>query len=216
MEDPKELARQLRKPEGEAGIEVAARLNSTNVHITLHTYACAQPKNNHRVLEIGFGNGKLMPLLLKAAPDLSVSGIDFSATMVEEAKQHLRDEIDRKKIEIKLGTASAIPYPDNTFDSVCTINTIYFWENPLRDAGEVLRVLKPGGKVFIGIRPKAEAEGMAFTKYGFTLYHPDEAVELLRKAGFLNAHVIEKKDPPVVFNNVERLLTSCCIIGTKP
>jgi ubiquinone/menaquinone biosynthesis C-methylase UbiE len=214
-QDPKELAKQLRKPEGDEGIKVASNLNTSNVHITSYTYDCMNVASGERILEIGFGNGKLMPLLFERAPDIYLAGIDFSSTMVEEATRYLDDHIKRQRMEIKLGATSAIPYREGTFDKVCSINTLYFWDAPLEDAREVLRVLKPGGQVYIGIRPKEEVKNLEFTKHGFTLYDPEEAVDLLIRAGFSEAYFITRKDPPLTFNDKTYTLTSCCIVGKK-
>lgn len=213
--DPKELAKHLRRPEGEVGINVAEKLNSTNIHITTYVYDRMQVKGKEKVLEIGFGNGKLMPLLLDKAPDLFIAGIDYSETMVAEGISHLRQYIDAGSMELKTAPVSSIPYGDNTFDKVCTINTLYFWDSPLEEAAEVLRVLKPGGTVYIGIRPKEEARQLESTRYGFTLYEPEEAAALLLDAGFAAAGFTIQKDPSVNLDGKEYTFSSCCVTGRK-
>jgi len=212
--DPKELAAQLKKPEGEFGIKVAEMLNDTNRHITDFTYSHVPTAAGHHILEIGFGNGRLMPKLLDRG-NTKVSGIDFSADMVAEGKSILGSYIQAGKIELVEASVADIPFGDNSFDAVCTINTLYFWPNPLENAKEVLRVLKPGAPVLIGIRPKAEAEKIPTTKFGFTLYEDEEAIALLREAGFVQVEILKQKDPPIQFQGESMELTSLVVKGVK-
>lgn len=92
-------------------------------------------------MEIGFGNGRYISEILNKKDNLFYYGLDFSSTMVKQAEeliasQHLNNA---EAIEADL---SNNPFPNNTFDIALTINTIYFWNNPLEDAKEIYRVLK--------------------------------------------------------------------------
>ena len=62
---PSERARQLGSPEGEVGVELGLRLNNVNSKITDHVYARLGLEAGMNVLEIGFGNGRLLPDLLR-------------------------------------------------------------------------------------------------------------------------------------------------------
>ncbi|MFN6943329.1 MAG: class I SAM-dependent methyltransferase [Cytophagaceae bacterium] len=214
--DPKELAANLRKPEGEYGRKVAEMLNNTNRYITGFTYATINPEDGQHILEIGFGNGRLMPELLNKASNIKLTGIDFSMDMVEEGQEILKEHIDRGDIELLHASVESLPFGNDTFDAICTINTLYFWPDPLENAKEILRVLKPGHRVFIGIRPKKEAEKIPATKFGFTLYEQQDAIDLLEKAGFENVTIKEQSDPPIEFNGEKHVLKSWVIIGDKP
>src|SRR6266571_8251358 len=79
------MARLLGKPEGEAGRALSERLNRINADITAAVYRQLQLKPGERVLEIGFGNGRLLPELLACAEDLTYGGLDIAETMVAEA-----------------------------------------------------------------------------------------------------------------------------------
>ena len=213
--DPELLATHLRKPEGEIGMKVAEVLNSTNRYITRFTYKCCQPNSGHQILEIGFGNGVLMPALLKMASDISLVGIDFSKDMVDLGDKLLRSYVDKKEIELIHASVEALPFSDNCFNTICTINTLYFWPDPIENAKEVLRVLKPEGKMCIGIRPKQEIEVLPISQFGFQLYEENEAIELLKSAGFKNVHIQSQQDPPVEFGGEEMNLTSWVVMGVK-
>jgi ubiquinone/menaquinone biosynthesis C-methylase UbiE len=213
--DPQLLAAQLRKPEGEFGIKVAEMLNNTNQFITAFTYDCVNPASGEVILEIGFGNGKLMPQLLQKSSDIKLFGIDFSEEMVMQGKKNLKSWIEKEEIQLVTASVENMPFDDNYFDKIATINTLYFWPNPLNDAKEVLRVLKPGGKICIGIRPKEEAKKVPATKYGFQLYDQEEAIGLFQKAGFENVRIMSHQDPPFEFNGKMLTMESWVIVGNK-
>ncbi len=183
--------------------------------ITEFTYDCINPITGQHILEIGFGNGKLMPSLLKKADALTFTGIDFSEDMVNAGTTLLEPWISRNEIELHHASIEEMPFVDAFFDGVCTINTLYFWPEPVSNAKEVLRVLKPNGRVCIGIRPKRVAETVPATQFGFKLYEDDEAADLLSVAGFRNVEVRTQTDPPVMFDGKETHFESVVLIGTK-
>jgi len=80
-----ERARQLRNPEGAAGLAVADWLNENNKQGNAKAVALLNVKPGNRVLEIGFGNGRAAPHVIAQAADVYYSGIDISPTMVAEA-----------------------------------------------------------------------------------------------------------------------------------
>lgn len=214
QQDHQALAAQLRKPEGEFGLIVADNLNLSNIHVTQFTYNNMQVEDGHHILEIGFGNGKLMEHLLAKA-QIKLCGIDFSDTMVQEARNYHAENIKKEIVEIKNGSIEEIPYEDNYFDKICHINTLYFWPNPLACAKEALRVLKPGGAIYTGIRPKEQMEKFPFTQYGFTFYDEEKATQLFKEAGFSDVIIKQQKDPPFIFNEETLEMDSICIIAVK-
>ena len=61
---PAEQARQLANPEGQVGIEVAEWLNGNNCAGNARVLAMLDVQAGHRVLEIGFGNGRAAPAVI--------------------------------------------------------------------------------------------------------------------------------------------------------
>jgi SAM-dependent methyltransferase len=187
--DPEALARHLRNPEGEAGIAVADRLNTMNAKVYARAYQAIALADNHRVLEIGFGNGHLIPELLALAKEVKYAGLDISATMVQEASAFNAIRIAAGLVEIKLGSSASIPYADATFDSALALNTLYFWDNPSADLAEIRRVLKPGGKLVLGaIDPSSTGTNPVF-RHGFRFYEPEEIRAMLGAAGFADVDI---------------------------
>jgi ubiquinone/menaquinone biosynthesis C-methylase UbiE len=109
---PAEMARHLGRPDGDVGLAVTERLNRVNGNITAEAYRRLGLGAGMRVLEIGFGNGHLLPDLLRLAPDLLYSGIDISPTMVDEARRFNAALVTPGQATFRLADAARIPASD--------------------------------------------------------------------------------------------------------
>ena len=188
------IARQLSHPQGEEGLKVAANMkigNGSMIQRTIDLLAC---ESNNTVLEIGPADGGYVPYLLSRAPHLKYYGIDISETMIAQARQQHAALISHGMASFTLGNGRELPYDDNFFNKVYTVNTLYFWEEPLDYANEILRVLKPGGKFYLTFAEKDFMKALPFTVYGFRLYDINDAERLLSDAGFLIADVKTKTE----------------------
>ena len=105
------------------------------------------------------------------------------------------------------GNVTSMPFDDASFDKICTMHTIYFWPDPTAGLNKILRVLKPGGQLVIGIRPKDNMEKLPFVRYGFTLYSEPELRDLLTQAGFVYRQTIFRKHP---------FMKALLIVATRP
>ena len=80
-------------------------------------------KHDAKILDIGCGKGYLLFDFLKIMPKAEIFGIDIS----EYAMTHSKEEI---KSNLILGDAASLPYEDNYFDLVISINTLHCLESP--------------------------------------------------------------------------------------
>jgi ubiquinone/menaquinone biosynthesis C-methylase UbiE len=167
------------------------------------------------VLEIGPADGGYVPYLLSRAPHLKYYGIDISETMLAQARQQHAALITHGMASFTLGNGRELPYDDDFFDKVYTVNTLYFWEEPLALLAEIKRVLKPGGRLAIGIRSKSLMEKMPFTQYGFELYDAAKANTLLQKAGFTVQQVVEEKEEVMKFMEKELQMERIILVAGK-
>jgi ubiquinone/menaquinone biosynthesis C-methylase UbiE len=187
--DPLLLGRQLMKPTGEAGKQVGEYMNTSNKLLYDFVLKTAEFQNNSRVLEIGFGNGKLLPEYFKHNVSLIVTGLDFSEEMCAEAKINNQQWIDENKLSIVCEDSSHMSFPDNAFQLVTAINTVYFWTPVEKYLNEIYRVLKSGGQLFLGFRPKSVMNALPFAQEVFALYEPDELKVILSHCGFINIEI---------------------------
>ena len=213
--DEIEIAKQLRKPEGEAGKKVAEKMNETNLHIYELTFEAMNNWENNKILEIGFGNGHFIHRIVNSFNNVSYTGIDFSETMVNEANDRNKDLIDSGVVELKNAVSNDIPYPNDTFDKILTINTLYFWENPEKDLNEIFRVLKKDGSLYLSIRTRDRMKNLPFSKYNFNLFMPDEVQKLLERSKFKVINSFHKIEPVRIVYEKEVEIDSLCLIAKK-
>ena len=211
----KNFAKQLRQPQGAAGVKVGIVMNNGNEVLYDFTFSTMQVEENETILEIGFGNGKFFNKLFSRAANVKISGIDYSETMLKEACEKNLASIKNGKLLLQQGNSDHLPFADNSFDKVFCINVIYFWDDPEKHLEEINRVLQPGGKFYATIRSKSSMELMPFTKYGFTKYTEEEWKEVLNKTP-LNFLKTERFDePPMNFKNAPLNIYSLCLIAAK-
>jgi len=111
-------------------------------------------KSTDKVLEIGFGPGADIARASRIAQ--FVAGVDHSDLMVRQATKRNAVAIQEGRVELKLGTAGKLPYPDEHFDRVYAINSAQFWKDTTKTMSELGRVLKPGGWVVLAIQPRSK------------------------------------------------------------
>ena len=100
-------------------------------------------------VDLGAGKGQLAIPLIKATGNPVVMldpDIDAMSKGLEEArKQGIGD-----RLFAVVGVAEDLPFPDNSVDLVASRGSIFFWTDPVKGLQEVQRVLRPGGKAYIG------------------------------------------------------------------
>jgi ubiquinone/menaquinone biosynthesis C-methylase UbiE len=98
-----------------------------------------------RVLDLGCGTGNAA--LAAARRGAKVVAIDPAARLVEVTTGRANSE--GLEIETCVGDASAIPGPDASFDALVSIFAVIFAPDAERAASEMVRVVRPGGRIAI-------------------------------------------------------------------
>jgi ubiquinone/menaquinone biosynthesis C-methylase UbiE len=109
----------------------------------------AFPREPERLLDIGCGSGLYLPVLCKKAG--MIVGLDISTGMINAA-QELIEAKGLSNVELRVGGAEAMPFPDASFDSVLGFDVLHHVPDVHRALEEVHRVLRPGG-LFVSIEP---------------------------------------------------------------
>jgi ubiquinone/menaquinone biosynthesis C-methylase UbiE len=189
------LAAQLRQPSGLFGkILMGDFLNQHNEKMNNFAVEMLDLQPTDRVLDIGFGGGVTIKKMLTTIDAGKIYGVDFSQEMVEKAKHKFRSAIEADKVSIEFADVRTLPFESNTFDKICTVNTIYFWDEPLASLQEIKRVIKNGGKLVVGIRSADKMKDLPVTQYNFRLYDPEAVRDLLIEAGFTNISIEHRDD----------------------
>lgn len=190
---PSAQAQQLGRPEGDVGIDVGLRMNLTNRKINDAALDRLALGPDHRVLEIGPGNGRFLPDLLGQAEGLRYLGIDVSPTMVAEARAFNAATIAAGMAAFELAEAAAIPVADGSFDRALAVNVIYFWPDPVRQLREIRRVLAPDGRLVVASTTPETAASMPAMRaeFGLVTRTAEDLSALHRAAGFAKVAVEE-------------------------
>lgn len=95
------------------------------------------------VLEVGCGWGDTARLLLKTFPGATVTAIDYDAAQIDAAQRRGRDP----RVRFRQADATALPFPDASFDLAVEFNTLHHIADWRRAVAEIARVLKPGARL---------------------------------------------------------------------
>jgi SAM-dependent methyltransferase len=200
MEQPdfKQIAEQLRRPTGQDGIITAERMSVNNGGMIKKCIDHLNIKDQGKILEIGPGGGLHVPYLFEKANQITYTGADISDTMVTLAKEQNATFVANGvasfvQVELKNGCA-VLPFTDNSFDGIFTVNTLYFWDDARAQAREICRILKPEGTFALCFATEAFMSALPFTQFGFNLYTVEKAKALLESAGFKIEDIITEKE----------------------
>jgi demethylmenaquinone methyltransferase/2-methoxy-6-polyprenyl-1,4-benzoquinol methylase len=104
-----------------------------------------QPK---RILDLATGTGDFAIASLKLQPE-EVVGMDISEGMLEVGRKKMKDRGFDKVVSMRLGDSEDLPFEDNYFDALTVGFGVRNYENLEKGLAEMLRVVRPGGKLII-------------------------------------------------------------------
>jgi arsenite methyltransferase len=194
---PRFIARQLSHPVGIMGRVIGHLMNRHNAKMNAFAMRLLDPTPDDRVLEVGFGGGVNLPVLIQSGA--LVAGIDRSALVVSRANAKFAEAVAAGRAEFREGSVEALSFAAASFGKVLTVNTVYFWTSLDAGLGEIRRVLVPGGRVIIGFLPKDRMDRMGMPADIFTTRAPDDVVAALARTGFIDAR-IERPEPTTPWN----------------
>ena len=160
-----------RKPVGFGGKLMVAMMNVGHSAVARWGLQFLNAAPDAKVLDCGCGGGANIKRLLKKCPRGVVKGIDYSPVSVEKSRKvneaaiaegrcavlqgsvadmmgQAREKADRlhlKNVTFRQGDVGALPYADDTFDIVLSLNGFHAFPDKEAAYREVFRVLRPGG-----------------------------------------------------------------------
>ena len=209
------LLNQMRNPTGWLGRWNLRNMNDRHSKLTDWGLEHVSIANDATILDIGCGGGRTIHKLANLATNGKVYGVDYSETSVAASRRTNRELLKTGRVEIRHGSVSLLPFPDDMFALATAIETHFYWSDLAADMREVLRVLKPGGAMVIiaevykggkyDRRVQRFAELMQSTGFPYVNLTVDEHRGLFLRAGFADVQVMEEYDKGWI-----------CGIGTKP
>jgi ubiquinone/menaquinone biosynthesis C-methylase UbiE len=112
------------------------------------------------VLDVGTGTA-LIPIELCRRPGTwRVRAIDLATEMLSLAKHNVAAAGCEQQIQLQLVDAKELPYPDGSFEWVISNSIIHHIPQPAHSLAEMVRVVKPGGLLFVRdlLRPETADE----------------------------------------------------------
>ncbi|MGM0489722.1 MAG: methyltransferase domain-containing protein [Planctomycetota bacterium] len=130
------------------GIEKEQSLRSRYAHVVKDILTYCEPEKGFWV-DLGAGKGQVaMPLI--EATDNPVVMLDPNAEAMKKGLEKARSQGLGNRLSAVVGVAEDMPFPDNSVDLVVSRGSIFFWDDRAKGLREVYRVLRPGGKAYIG------------------------------------------------------------------
>lgn len=143
------LLRQCSRPDGWLGRVNLWSMNRRHSKVTEWGLTHVSIRSGDTILDAGCGGGMTVARLAALATDGKTYGIDYSETSVAASYKVNRASIAAGRVDVRLGSVSRLPFPDQMFDLVTAVETHYYWPELNADMREVLRVLKRGGTLII-------------------------------------------------------------------
>lgn len=185
------------KPQGTAGEEMLNRMNESHYAVTGWALEFFEFSGNENVLDIGCGGGETLRRMAEKINGGHLTGVDYSAVSVKMSRERNSENISCGKMGIVEASVENLPFEDNSFDKIITVESFYFWKNPQEDLKEVYRVLAENGTFLIvadiyGGAELSEDEIKNIRKYNLFNPTPEEFENLLENAGFKDVKIHTK------------------------
>ncbi len=185
-------------PTGEAGYQMLSRMNESHDDVTSFGLSFLNKKENGIYLDIGCGGGNTLKKLLTMTNNL-VYGIDISLTAIKRSMEFNQEEYDKDRLKLFKANVLELPFEENTFDAITTVESFYFWENHLEALGRIKRALKENGQ-FILIADIYDNGHLDFDTIcniaKYKLFNPtiEKFEDLFNLAGFRNVKIHLKEN----------------------
>lgn len=160
-------------------------MEESHLPIVEPTLALMDLQPADRVLDVGCGSGWLARRIAARLPRGVVVGIDVSDEMVGRAA---RSRGTLSNVTFLRGAADRIPWEDDFFTQIISVESAYYWPDPDKGLGEVFRVAAPGGRAWILINYYRDNsychQWGAMLRVPTHLYSAEQWRGLFRAAGF--------------------------------
>lgn len=178
-------------PKGDQGAEILSNMNEN--HGDLTSWGFEHMAFGEKILDIGCGGGGAIARIAQIYPNSIICGCDVSPTSIKCSTEKNKKLIEDKRLKLQESSVSNLDYLDEQFDSVYSIESLYFWPNQQEDLKEVFRVLKSGGQFMTALEMvggnMSERSTAIANHLNMNCPSPKELEDLLKNAGFSDIKV---------------------------
>ncbi len=176
------------------------KMEDHHLDITEKTMRRMGLRPGERVLDLGCGSGwatRLLARLVSEGPAGfgQVVGVDISDQMIRQARAASKDF---DNVMFVVGSATQIPWEENFFDKVLSVESFYYYPDQDRALAELFRVMAPRGRLFILINLYKDnpysLQWVPKLKVPVHVRSAEEYVELLKKHAFENVEYTQIPD----------------------
>jgi len=171
-----------------------------HLDITEKTIRHMELRPGERVLDLGCGAGWATRILARLAGEGpeghgQVIGIDISDEMIRRARSASKDF---DNVMFVVGSAEKIPWEENFFDKVISVESFYYYPDQDRALNELFRVMAPRGRLFILINLYQDnpysLRWVDFLEVPVQARSKQEYVDLLHAHAFENVQALQIPD----------------------
>jgi SAM-dependent methyltransferase len=188
---PGVLQGQFALPQGLLGRLVGWWMAHENERMNRLAVKTLDVQSRDDVLEIGFGPGQAIELLVQRTAADYIAGVDPSEVMLDEARRRNSEAVDAGRVELAQATVEDLPFGDGRFSKVFAVSNFGIWNSPERGLREIKRVLRDDGLLLMCLRRSVRRK-YPWTSPGISARELESDKQLLVDHGFRNVHVMQR------------------------
>jgi len=171
------------------------------------------PRSGQHVLDVGCGVG-VPAIRLGQRVEATITGVTISEWQAQEATRRIRAAGLRGQVEVEVGDAAALAYPDASFDSVLLFQSLQHASDRGQWLREAVRVVRPGGRVVLtefveGIPLTAGEVEILLAGAMQPPLRTDDLLKVIRASGIVVDELMEcgdriRRSYPAYFDRLDR------------
>ena len=174
-------------------------MEAHHISITEQTLVMMNLKPGERVLDLGCGTGWTSRMMAKAVANGDkpgqVVGLDVADEMIRRARVA---SVDYDNLMFVVGSATEIPWEENFFDKVLSVESFYYYPDQERALAELFRTMAPKGELYILINLYRDnhysLRWVEELKVPVQVRSEQEYVELLKRHTFEDVRAVRVPD----------------------